>query len=318
MTPLPPLLLPKARALWALDAPLLGSIDQYSATSLEELIGCPLHWVLKQRAGLRNAWTFALPTGPRLNGTLGHRLIEELHLAGALARPDEAASVVASVLERLLVEEGAVLLRPGMTFELTQLRRQLLAGVARLTALLNESALSVVGVEVKSSVEWDGRTLDGRLDLLLADAEGREVVLDLKWGRSSYTKKLEQGLALQLAVYAGARQLDRASSKLPAAAFFALNCGQVLTTEPGPFKGAHKLVGPPIAETWNKLGRTVRVFEALLSRGEVPVTGVTSSTSVLASAGIAEAEWEQHLEPKPPCEYCEHSTLCGRAWESFA
>jgi ATP-dependent helicase/nuclease subunit B len=318
VTPLEPLSLPKARPSWDLTAALLGPADHYSATSLEDLLGCPLHWVLKHRAGLRAAWTLALPSGPRLNGTLGHRLVEELHLAGALARPDEAAKVVGGVLERLLIEEAAVLLRPGMTFELSQLRRQLLTGVQRLTALLNDSGLSVIGVEVKSSVEWDGRTLVGQLDLLLTDAEGREVVLDLKWGRSSYSKKLEQGLALQLAVYAGSRQLGNAGSNLPAAAFFALNCGQLLTTEPGPFKGAHKIAGPAIAETWKKLGRTAKVVERILSLGVVPVTGLAGSSSVLAAAGIPEADLEEHLEAKPPCEYCEHSALCGRAWESFS
>ena len=317
MTSLAPLALPKARPSWHLNAALLGPAERYSATGLEELLGCPLRWVLKHRAGLKSARSLALPSGPLLNGRLGHRLVEELHNAGVLTSRVQAARAVEALLERLLLEEAAVLLRPGMTFELTQLRRQLVAAVERLAALLEESGLSVTGVEVESSVEWEGRKLDGRVDLLLEDREGREIVLDLKWGRSSYSKKLEQGLALQLAAYAGARQLDRADSKLPAAAFFALNCGQVLATESGPFKGAHAIRGPTIAETWNKLGRTARVYEQLLSTGVVPVTGVKTSTSVLVASGIAEAEREQHLEAEPPCDYCEHQSLCGRAWESF-
>src|SRR5688500_20359631 len=109
-----------------------------------------------------------------------------------------------------------------------------------------------------------------------------------------------------------------AGEKLPARAVFAPNCCQLLTTEPGPFKGAHHIAGPAIAETWKKLGRTAKVVERILALGVVPVTGLAGSSSVLAAAGIPEAELDLHLEAKPPCEYCEHSALCGRAWESFS
>ncbi len=315
---LPSLSLPEARLSWQLAPALLGGPASYSATSLEDFLGCPLRWVFRNRAGLNDTWAAAIPNGPLLNGRLGHRLIEELHLAGALASVAEATDAVGPVLERLLLEEAAVLLRPGMTFELSQLREQLRAGVVRLSELLAQSKLAISDVETAFSVAWGGRELKGRLDLLLADSEGREVVVDLKWGRSSYHAKLQHGLALQLAVYAGARQIQRGASALPAAGYFALGRGELLTTDLGPFKGAYGVDGPKLAETWSKLERSVPVVEGLLARGLVPAPGVRGAPPLLASAGISEPERTRYLEPEPPCEYCEHSALCGRAWERLA
>ena len=51
-------------------------------------------------------------------------------------------------MERLLREEAAVLLRPGMTFELAQLREQIARAVTRLAESLIESKLTVVDVEL--------------------------------------------------------------------------------------------------------------------------------------------------------------------------
>jgi ATP-dependent helicase/nuclease subunit B len=316
--PLGLLTLPQARAAWNLDAALVGVPDRYTATSVEDLLGCPLRWLFRNRAGLGGRWAVSIPSGPLLNGRLGHRLIEELHVLNAVGDPERAGAAFTQVLERLLLEEAAVLLRPGMTFELSQLRQQLGAAVLRLADLLAQNGLAVIGVESEASADWGGRKLEGRIDLLLADREGREVVFDLKWGRSSYLKKLEAGLALQLAVYAGARQIERAATALPAGAYFALSKGQLLTTERGPFGSTRLVDGPRIAETWGKLEHTVVVIEKLLSRGIVPATGLKTSLALLASAGIEERDRERYLAPEPPCEYCDHKSLCGVAWEHLA
>jgi hypothetical protein len=316
--PLGVLPLPQPRLTWNLDPTLVSAPDRYTATSVEDLLGCPLRWLLRNRAGLGGGWAVSIPGGPLLNGRLGHRLIEELHLLGAAGDPEKAEAVVGPVLERLLLEEAAVLLRPGMTFELSQLRLQLTVAVARLAELLAENGLSVIGVETQASADWGGRKLEGRLDLLLADRQGHEVVFDLKWGRSSYQKKLEAGLALQLAVYAGARQIERAAAALPVAAYFALSKGQLLITERGPFGNTRMVDGPKLAETWGKLERTVVLIEGLLSRGIVPATGLKTSLPLLESAGIAERDRDRYLAPEPPCEYCDHKSLCGVAWEHLA
>jgi RecB family exonuclease len=315
---LPRLTLPLARSRWDLAGAPLGGPTNYSPTSLEALLGCPLRWVFRHRAGLGSGWAVSIPSGPRLNGQLGHRLIEELHLMGALQEAELTADAAKPLLERLLQEEAAVLLRPGMTFELSQLRTQLVTAATRLAELIRESQLKVVGVEVKASASWAGRSLEGRMDLLLADAEGHDVILDLKWGRRGYQDKLARGLALQLAVYAGARQIERGVANLPTAAYFSLTRGELLTTERGPFGEVRTINGPKLADTWTKLERTVSAVERMLSAGQVPATGLSRSLPLLDSAGIEEAEHARHAHPEAPCEYCEFSSLCGRAWEHLS
>jgi ATP-dependent helicase/nuclease subunit B len=314
---IPPLLLPASRTQWLVDAERLAGLDHHSPTSLEDLLSCPLHWVLRYRAGLGSGKAIAIPTGALLNGTLGHRLVEGLHDAGAFADARTTESRARELLERLLREEAAVLLRPGMTFELTQLREQLLSSVSALVELLERNRLLLVGVEVQSSAPWGGRRLEGRLDLLLNDAAGNEIVLDLKWGRASYREKLENGLALQLAVYSGMRQIERGAAALPAAAYFSLSRGELLTAEPDVFVGVRPHEGASLAKTWTQLERTVVAAERLLERGVVAATGVRGAGSLLKLAGVEGAEQDKYVEPPPPCNYCEHAGLCGRAWEGF-
>ncbi len=245
-------------------------------------------------------------------------MIEELHREGAFGDSTTVAASARALIDRLIAEEAAVLLRPGMTFELTQLREQLVRAVERFSELLAEGHLVIAAVEAESKVEWRGRALDGRLDLLLHDARGNEVVLDLKWGRSSYRTRLERGLAVQLAVYAASRKLARPATSLPPAGYFSLGQGELLTTEPDAFGAVRAVSGPALEETWARLERTVTALEAALARGTVSATGLRCSLPLLESIGVGDAERERYLEAEPPCEYCEHATLCGRAWEGLA
>ena len=205
-----------------------------------------------------------------------------------------------------------------MTFELSQLRQQMVEAVERLAAMLAESGLSIAEVETKASADLGGRKIEGRLDLLLADAVGKEIVLDLKWGRARYEARLQEGLALQLATYAATRQIERGHAAMPAVAYFALSGGTVLTTERDLFAGVRPIQGPSVQETWRNLERTLVAIERLLEKGTIPVTGVTASTSLLESLGIHDSEHGQHVEPGPSCDYCKHATICGRAWEALS
>jgi RecB family exonuclease len=250
---------------------------------------------------------------------LGHRLVEELHTAGVLADPARVPTEVDAWLDRLIREEAAVLLRPGMTFERTQLKRQLARSVAGLAELLAASGLVVDGVEATIVVPWGSRELEGRLDLLLRDAESRDVVLDLKWGASRYRELLTSGNAAQLAIYAGVRRLATGAADLPAAAYFSLSRGELLATETARFPTARTLQGPKLSETWTKLERTVHLVERTLARGDVPVTGVTRSLPLLEAANVSGPERNAHLDlgRGAACTYCDHSAICGRAWEGF-
>jgi hypothetical protein len=314
-----PLPLPEARAEWHLDGANLRPSPRHSASSLEALAGCPLRWVFNYPAGLRSGSIASLPGSPMLEGTLGHRLVESLHEDGGLRRSADLGARLDGHLERLLREEASVLLRAGMTFELAQLRNQLTTSVSSLVELLAASDLSVVDVESHVVVSWRGGELEGRLDLLLHDAKGHEVIIDLKWGSTKYQNLLAGGQALQLAVYAASRRLSSGAKQMAPAGYFSLSRGLLFTLEDKVFVGMRPVRGPPLEETWGKLERTVARVEASLSKGRVPVTGVRSSLPLLKALRVPETPPDSHFEPEAgaACEYCPYGVLCGRDWESF-
>ena len=314
------LTLPPAPSEWRLDPTHLGASAKHSASSLEALVGCPLQWVLKYAGDLRTGALDSIASGPLLYGKLGHRLFEEVNRSGGLAKPGALQEGIQSSLDRLLREEAAVLLRPGMTFELAQLRDQLAHGVTQLAEVLAESKLTVVGVEVAIDAPWRTRVLRGRLDLLLRDETGRDVVLDLKWGRSRYHELLETGRATQLAVYARARQAATKAKEMPAAAYFSLSRGVLLATRGAPFARFTPIDGPSLADTWTKLERTADLVEQTLLAGRVPVTGVRGSLPLIEGLGIDREEGKRHLttEKEGACTYCAYGALCGKNWEGMA
>jgi hypothetical protein len=315
-----PLALPDARAEWHLDGTNLRPSARHSASSLEGLVGCPLRWVFSYPAGLRSGSIASLPGSPMLQGNLGHRLVESLHEDGGLQRSADLDARLGANLERLLREEASVLLRAGMTFELAQLRTQLTTSVMSLVDLIAASGLTVVDVESEVLVAWRGAELQGRLDLLLHDSNGSEVIIDLKWGGKKYGDLLIAGQAVQLAVYTGVRRLKTGVKDLAPAGYFSLSRGELFTLEDKPFVGVRPVGGPPLEGTWDRLEQTVERVGASLAKGCVPVTGVRSSLPLLEALRVPDTQRDRCFEPVPKaaCTYCSYGALCGRDWESLA
>jgi ATP-dependent helicase/nuclease subunit B len=313
------LALPDAKLEWTVLPDRLPTARRYSAGSLEGLVSCPLKWVLKYPAGLRRSFVGALPSGPLLNGKLGHRLIEELHGSGVLGSASGIGDAAVRQFDRLVAEEAAVLLRPGQASELTQLRQQLGRAVAALARLLESSKLEMIGVEVQTEALRAGRQLEGRIDLLLRSASGREVVLDLKWGASGYRDLLSRGAAVQLAIYAALRQHATSTGELPEAGYFSLSDVRMLATKDNPSLAGFDVPveGPPLSEVWRRLEAAASLVEDLLTQGRVPVTGLKRSLPLAAPTARDDAEPWLELEPGSGCKYCDYPALCGRQWEGF-
>jgi ATP-dependent helicase/nuclease subunit B len=312
----PPAELPPARSTWTIDAGLLGRTETLSATQIDALVGCPLRWVLDKRAGLKAGALASIPGDALLNGRLAHRVVEELHGLGVLGNRDATEREVPALLRQLVQEEAAPWLRPGKLFAWTETEREIKRSVVALADLIERSSLRVAAVETDFDATWEGRALEGRVDVLLEDGQGNEIVLDLKWGSSSYRVLLTRGLAIQLAVYAAARQLRSGSPRMPHAAYFGLFQGELLATEAGPYAGASTLAGPTIEETWARLGRSLELAEGLLARGIVPATGVWT---LLDAAEVPGAERGGYLQlgAEHACKYCDFGSLCGRSWEAL-
>src|SRR5690606_15458606 len=156
---------------------------------------------------------------------------------------DEASRCI----DELVEEEAMTLLSQGKSFELNNLRRQLLQSITGLARLLRDSGLEIVGVQVPLEGEWEGRPLKGSIDLVLKCPEGSEVILDLKWGSSTYQKLLASEAALQLAVYAAARQRATGAAQPPLAAYYSIAGGRLLATDAACVFGVQPRNGGPVA-----------------------------------------------------------------------
>jgi hypothetical protein len=219
----------------------------------------------------------------------------------------------------LLESEAAVLLVSGKSDERHQLRSELVEAAVGLAALVREAGLEIVGVEVPVDAQLDGRPLRGNIDLLLRGPSGEELVLDLKYGSASYADKLEQGHAIQLAVYAEARRQQAGVEHLPPAGYFSLKSQRLIATDAAPrfHRYAHK--GRAVSETWARAHNTLGAIATTFASGRVPVRGVqaTLEAGFLQMLGVTTDRAPDHLElpPEGTCKYCSFGAVCGRSWE---
>ncbi len=153
----------------------------------------------------------------------------------------------------------------------------------------------------------------------LVDDHGKEAVLDLKWGESTYRELLEEGRAVQLAAYV--RGIHAAGSKhsLPPAAYFSLSNARVVTADARMGLPEGKtLAGATLAATWARVERTARAVQVSLKNGVVPVAATRNALPLLRALGIPESQDREHYalaDAEDACSYCDYGTICGKAWE---
>jgi len=314
---LDPIALPGGYGQWRVPIGTVAPIDHFSAASLNALLGCPLQWGLQYRAGV-NSGGHALPPLFMLNGSLGHRLVEVLYGQGAFDLPQPALEERAEAeLDQLFKREGAILLRAGMAFERTQLRRQLVDSMLELSRSLSGAGLRILAVEKPIDVTWRGVKLVGRIDLLVENQDGVQAIVDVKWGSASYRDLLKSGHALQLAVYAFAHSNERGDQTIPEATYFSLKQQKLFGLPSKLMPNAEEVGGPSLAETWTKIERSVEKAEQLTMSGRFPVTGVRQSLPLLSSLAIPESAHDHHfgLPAEESCKYCGFDAICGRRWE---
>lgn len=309
------LALPGGHSEWRVPAAQIAPLDRFSPASLEALLGCPLEWALRHRALVR-AGGHSIPPLFLLNGSLGHRLVELLHGAGAF-EADEASLLAQAEaqLKPLFEREGAVLLRPGLGFERAQLEQQLVRAVQELARLLRSAGLRIVAVEQGIEVPWQDGRLEGRLDLLVATEHGEHAIIDMKSGLSIYRDLLRSGQAIQLAAYAFAHTADGAP--WPDAGYFSLKQGKLFGLASRVLPHAEVIAGPSLRDTWQNVERSMRRALPLAQVGRFAVTGVRGAPPLLDALGVPETEASLHfaLPSGARCEYCHYDALCGRRWE---
>lgn len=317
------LVLPQAETVWRVEPGSIPERTTISASSLETLLKCPLRWTLDHQVGLRQGGAPSLPVGPIAFGNLGHHLVERLHAESAFdGTPENVGLRCEQLFDELVEEEAMKLLMEGQSFELRDLKHVLCRSVEGLAHLLFEQGLSLVAVEQELQGELCGKELKGSIDVLLQDAGGQDVILDLKWGKTGYFNLLKDGRALQLAVYAEAHRRGTETERFPPSGYFSLRAGVVLAGDAAPTFGGSPIRGPSVQETWKKAERTLPLVERSLREGNVLVGGLREGSSVLEMLGRAGQESEflnlrkgERDGSCSACSYCTYDVLCGRQWE---
>jgi len=316
----------EATAVHEIPKQVVSPPNRLSYSQMSSMIGCPMKWALSYHANLRVPAPMAVPTGNQMIGSFAHRIIEELYAEPVKQwQADAAAAKALELYDQLAPSMASELLLDGRELDNQRYRDSVAQAVRLLVEAIAQGGLTVIKAEQKleGELESSGENIPfiGYADLMLKDNQGKLFVLDLKWSWSSnYRKKeIEEGSALQLATYAwllrGENRGDWAEG-----GYFMLAQGELLSDSP--IFGLDALTAERSAqEIWQLGSKTWKQRLLELQGGRLQASGVAERE--LEASGLSrdkvqmqmkeECDLEGLLYQRPPCGFCDFSTLCGLA-----
>jgi len=272
--------LPPLKRWWHLtEKKFLSPRPTESYSSLESLIKSPYQWVLQYKARLFQGNLYELPSGNLLKGSLAHRLFELFFTEnkgwGKMNRAD-LKRWFENKHPKLLEEEGAVLLMPGMTMEREGFIEATQHALINLVDHLKTASLSDVRMEVPVEGNFIDGDIRGYVDLLAKDNQHKEVVVDVKWGGMRYRgDELRKNQHLQLLIYACMRKQMKSHSDWPRQAFFIIDAARMLAQSNTLFPSA--VVFAPetevsSADLWKFLKHMYMWRRKQLDEGKIEIT----------------------------------------------
>ena len=179
--------------------------EKESYSSLSTLIQSPFEYVLQYILNLQAYQSEALSDINTVKGNVAHAYIEQL-----TNENDKDADKMLAMHQReydaridaIIAARGILLLQENNQLDMMLFKSQLKESVNVLLNILISNGLTIIGSEYWAETNIAGiGQMDAKVDLLL-QKEGELYIFDFKWNESStYTRKLESNLALQLAVY---------------------------------------------------------------------------------------------------------------------
>jgi uncharacterized protein YdbL (DUF1318 family) len=103
----------------------------------------------------------------------------------------------------------------------------------QLVDVITSNRLKLIGCERKGSITFSEIQLDGYIDMLFQDADGHNVVIDLKWTtkKDKFKKLIQENRAAQLAIYkAMCTTLDKTPDHIKTG-FFVMPFGKLFTSD---------------------------------------------------------------------------------------
>jgi RecB family exonuclease len=303
------------RPEWNIPSNLMQDRDRSSATELETRLGCPLKWTMKYQASLYPSSVSQLPSGPRLYGLFLHSVLEEVFDGGGdLPNVEDAVAAVTEMFDSKLGTDAAPLAQASEYANASKLRVQLQFATRVLIEALADGDYSIVGLEVELDAEAFGRKLTGSIDCLAKRPDGKQAVIDFKFGRDvARVEMLANGKALQLATYAYASR-DGAGN-FPAVAYLMLYKGRFVTPSGSCLVGREieMVDGPSIEDVWNNFVAAIESCgDWLNTEALVPARPLQNPVDWPAGVDLVLSDNLTGDEAPAPCAYCDYSAICGR------
>jgi len=283
--------LPAKQRWWQLHADTaLPERYAESFSSLDTYINSPYQWLLTYAARIRPGSLASLSDGSLLRGNLAHHLFEAFfnqHNDIKGINAEEVANWVNGEAPVLFASEGALLLAPGQQAERERLISILQSALHTLVVHLQQAEVVSVDMELWQEGNFAGGRLNGSIDILAQRADGREAVVDIKWGGRSYRRKsMLEGNYLQLATYA---QLRRGGGNpAPSLSYFIVLDEQMLNLDHEFFPEGESLK-PDNEESWGEYWRrfenTYKWRKQQFDQGLIEVTVADTDADEHSTAG---------------------------------
>jgi len=253
------------------------TVESYS--SLDALIKSPYQWVLQHKAKLFEGNFYQLPSGNLLKGSLAHRLFEMCFSENknwAKMNQTGLRKWFEIKHSKLLEEEGAVLLMPGMTMEREDFLETTRLALLKLVDHLKSAGLGSVRMELPVEGSFKGGKLRGYVDLVAVDNRQKEVIIDIKWGGMPYRgNDLRKNQHLQILIYSCLRKQMKNDPSWPHQAYFIIDTARMLSQSNTTFPSA--VVFAPESEAssdklWQRFVNMYMWRRKQLNAGKIEVT----------------------------------------------
>lgn len=179
------------------------SLKSQSPSALDDLLICPLGWLLKQIGAENRVWE---PDGftPLTSGLIAHDVMEQLFAVEQGVIPSQAIIEfkVSGLFEQAIKKKA-----PFLTTAIWQVERKNLLSIIRRAALdwaelLKRLNARVVAPELWLQGTFDGHPIHGQTDSVIALPDSGVLVVDFKTAKADkYEKRMKARLDLQASLY---------------------------------------------------------------------------------------------------------------------
>lgn len=315
--------LPTIQPVYQLSRELISPPQRLSYSQMSDLISCPFKWTLERVAGLR-AFQSELTRGNLMMGRLIHRIVEELYGEEDKPTIEDVKERAGFLFDELLPSMASELMLRGKSAEKFRQRRIITEAITHMHELIELWDLQVEAVErqvqgLLTGASKNSMPFKGYVDLVLRRSDGTYLVFDVKYTSSERYRRteLENGMALQLALYAWMLEEETLADQVDAGYFLPVQ-KQFLTHShlAGilPVNAGHEL-RHTLSMAIKSLSQTL---ERLLS-GRIEVIGVLDRQSAIEQQitldKVRDANLSRCLEEdlwyaSPPCNFCDFAYWC--------